>query len=74
MFSNYRRLSSKIEHITDEFLLNYYPRVMGVSAISGFSRTPQITMPIAETRGGVPIGLSFMATYLRTRYDADKFL
>jgi amidase len=55
-------LAPKLDQVTDEFLSNYYPRAMGVTAISGFSRTPQITIPITESNG-VPIGLSFIAGY-----------
>lgn len=57
-------LAPRLDQITDEFLSqrNYYPKGMGVTAISGFSRAPQITIPIAEY-DGVPFGLSFIAGY-----------
>ena len=57
-------LAPRLDEITDEFLSkgNYYPRAMGITSISGFSRTPQITVPIANS-DGVPIGLSFIAAY-----------
>lgn len=38
---------------------NYYPRILAMGAISGFSRAPQITIPLKEV-GGVPIGLSLV--------------
>lgn len=54
----------KLDEITPEFLLksDYVPRAMGVNAISGLSRTPQVTIPITEFND-IPIGLSFMAGY-----------
>jgi amidase len=55
-------LAPRLDQITDEFLSVYYPRAMGITAISGLSRTPQITIPIANS-DGVPIGLSFIAGY-----------
>lgn len=55
-------LAPRIDEVTDEFLSSYYPRAMGVTAISGFSRTPQITIPISQSEE-VPIGLSFIAGY-----------
>jgi amidase len=52
----------RLKEVTPEFLTTgfYIPRAMGINAISGLSRTPQITIPIAEF-DGVPIGLSFIA-------------
>ena len=38
---------------------NYYPRALGMNAISGLSRTPQITAPFVEVQG-VPIGFSVL--------------
>lgn len=57
-------LAPRLDQITDEFLSkrNYYPKSMGVTAISGFSRAPQITTPLVEY-DGVPFGLSFVASY-----------
>lgn len=46
----------------------YYPRALGFNALSGLSRAPQITIPVA-TVSGVPIGLSFLTTY-----NEDSFL
>ena len=59
-------LAPRLDEITPEFLTgDYIPRAMGVNAISGLSCTPQITIPVAETTNGVPIGLSFVAGYGR---------
>lgn len=57
-------LAPKISDITPEFLAtgDYYPRTMGVTAISGLSRLPEITVPLAQCNG-IPIGLSFIAGY-----------
>lgn len=55
-------LAPKIDQITDDLLSKYYPRAMGVNAISGFSRTPQITIPFTN-HDGVPVGISFIAGY-----------
>ena len=57
-------LAPRLDQITDEFLSegNYYPRAMGVTAISGLSHTPEITIPIANPEG-VSMGLSFIAGY-----------
>ncbi len=54
----------RLSEVNSEFLStgSYIPRAMGVNAISGLSRTPQITIPIAEC-DGIPIGLSFIAGY-----------
>jgi amidase len=38
----------------------YYPRTLSFTAIAGLSRTPQVTLPLAEIKG-VPIGLSLLA-------------
>jgi amidase len=40
----------------------YYPRALGINAISGLSRAPQITIPGAQING-VPLGLSLLAAY-----------
>lgn len=60
VFSTTLDLAPNIDQITDEFLSYYYPKTMGVTVISGLSRTPEITIPIAND---VPIGLSFIAGY-----------
>ena len=54
----------RLSEVSHEFLStgSYIPRTMGINAISGLSRTPQITIPIAEC-DGIPIGLSFIAGY-----------
>lgn len=38
----------------------YYPRLLAINAISGLSRTPQITIPCAEINN-IPVGLSFLS-------------
>ena len=56
-------LAPHLDDITADFFKgDYIPRAMGVNAISGLSRTPQITIPVAEA-DGVPVGLSFVAGY-----------
>ena len=56
-------LAPRLDDITPDFLAgDYVPRAMSVNAISCLSRTPQITIPIAEA-DGVPLGLSFIAGY-----------
>jgi len=39
---------------------DYYPRTLAMTSISGITRTPQVTMPLAEV-DGTPIGLSLLA-------------
>jgi len=39
---------------------NYFSRALGINAIAGFSRAPQISMPLAESNG-IPVGLSILA-------------
>lgn len=57
-------LAPKLSDVTADFLTigDYYPRTMGVAAISGLSHCPEVTIPLVEA-GGVPIGLSFVAGY-----------
>lgn len=57
-------LAPKLSDVTPEFLAtgDYYPRTMGVTAISGLSRLPEITVPFVKCNG-VPIGVSFVAGY-----------
>ena len=57
-------LAPKLSDVTPEVLGagDYYPRTMGVTAISGLSRSPEITAPFVKY-DGVPIGLSFIAGY-----------
>lgn len=56
-------LAPRLDDIAPDFFKgDYIPRAMGVNAISGLSRTPQITIPVAEA-DGVPVGLSFVAGY-----------
>ncbi len=57
-------LAPKHKDILNDFFVSreYYLRTMGVTAISGVSRTPEITIPLVEY-DGVPIGLSFIGGY-----------
>jgi len=56
-------LAPRIEAMTTEFIQesDYYPKSMGINAISGLSNTPQITIPVTQQPNEVPIGLSFLA-------------
>lgn len=38
----------------------YFQKLIGINAIAGLSRSPQITVPISDTKG-MPIGISFLA-------------
>ena len=44
----------------DRTVGDYYPHTLGVTAIAGIGRLPQVSMPVAEV-DGVPIGLSLIA-------------
>jgi amidase len=50
----------------DEGDRDYYPRSLSLTSLAGVGRLPQVSMPVAA-RGGVPVGLSLLATY---RQDA----
>jgi len=58
-------LAPEIKEVTTEFIRNgdYYPKSMGINAISGLSGTPQITIPITSPSNNTPLGLSFLAGY-----------
>lgn len=47
----------------------YYPRALALTSIAGVSRSPQVTIPVAEYPDGAPLGLSFIA-----RSGKDAFL
>lgn len=38
----------------------YFQRLIGINAIAGLSRSPQITIPISDTKA-IPVGISFLA-------------
>ena len=40
---------------------DYYSRTLALTAIAGVARLPQISMPLATTASGAPIGLSLLA-------------
>jgi amidase len=44
----------------DRTVGDYYPRTLGVTAIAGIGRLPQVSMPVAEV-DGAPVGLSLLA-------------
>jgi len=46
----------------------YFQRLIGINAVAGLSRSPQITVPIDDTNS-IPIGISFLAGQ-----GKDKFL
>jgi amidase len=39
---------------------DYYPRALSLTSIAGIGRLPQVSLPLAESRG-VPVGLSLLA-------------
>jgi amidase len=40
---------------------DYYPRTLSVTSVAGIGRLPQVSLPLAESSGGVPVGLSLLA-------------
>jgi amidase len=40
---------------------DYYPRTLSLTSVAGIGRLPQVSLPLAETSGGVPVGLSLLA-------------
>ena len=40
---------------------DYYPRALSLTSIAGIGRLPQVSLPLAESSGGVPLGLSLLA-------------
>jgi amidase len=39
----------------------YYPRTLSLTSVAGIGRLPQVSLPLAESSGGVPVGLSLLA-------------
>jgi amidase len=39
---------------------DYYPRTLSLTAVAGIGRLPQVSLPVAESSGGVPVGLSLL--------------
>jgi amidase len=40
---------------------DYYPRTLSLTSVAGIGRLPQVSLPLAESSGGVPVGLSLLA-------------
>ena len=40
---------------------DYYPRTLSLTSVAGIGRLPQVSLPLAESTGGVPVGLSLLA-------------
>jgi amidase len=40
---------------------DYYPRTLSLTSAAGIGRLPQVSLPLAESSGGVPVGLSLLA-------------
>jgi amidase len=39
----------------------YYPRTLSLTSVAGIGRLPQVSLPLAESASGVPVGLSLLA-------------
>ena len=40
---------------------NYYSRALSLTSVAGIGRLPLVSLPLAESSGGVPVGLSLLA-------------
>jgi amidase len=40
---------------------DYYPRTLSLTSVAGIGRLPQVSLPLAESSGRVPVGLSLLA-------------
>jgi amidase len=40
---------------------DYYSRALSLTSVAGIGRLPQVSLPVAEAPGGVPVGLSLVA-------------
>src|SRR5215212_10257031 len=40
---------------------DYYPRTLSLTSLAGIGRLPQVSLPLAESSGSVPVGLSLFA-------------
>ncbi|CAA9472131.1 MAG: hypothetical protein AVDCRST_MAG58-4000 [uncultured Rubrobacteraceae bacterium] len=40
---------------------DYYSRALSLTSVAGIGRLPQVSLPVAESSDGVPIGLSLLA-------------
>src|SRR5919199_2999787 len=48
---------------------DYYPRTLSLTSVAGIGRLPRVSLPLAESSGGVPVGLSLL-----TANGRDDFL
>jgi amidase len=47
---------------------NYYSRLLSLTSVAGLGRLPQVSLPLAESSGGVPVGLSLLAAHGRDAF------
>ena len=47
----------------------YYPRTLALTSVAGIGRLPQVSLPLARSTAGVPVGLSLLAAH-----GQDSFL
>jgi amidase len=40
---------------------DYYPRTLSLTSVAGIGRLPQVSLPLAESSGRIPVGLSLLA-------------
>jgi len=40
---------------------DYYPRTLSLTSVAGIGRLPQVSLPLGQSEGGVPVGLSLLA-------------
>ena len=40
---------------------DYYARALSLTSVAGIGRLPQVSLPVAESSGSVPVGLSLLA-------------
>ena len=40
---------------------DYYSGALSLTSVAGIGRLPQVSLPVAESSGGVPVGLSLLA-------------
>jgi amidase len=40
---------------------DYYSRTLSLTSVAGIGQLPQASLPVAESSGGVPVGLSLLA-------------
>jgi amidase len=47
---------------------NYYSRLLSLTSVAGLGRLPQVSLPLAESSGSVPVGLSLLASHGRDAF------